>query len=97
MASDFVPVDATGIEASGSEFNAFCDFVVQIQKQGAESLTPEQSVQEFRNHQSQQQQQWQEKNLLSQQQSQRGEAKPLDDKAILARLRTRLAQNGKSE
>jgi len=86
MAGDFLSVDT-----SANEFNAFCNFLVGIQKRGTESLTPEQSVQEFRNHQAQLRQ-WEEKNFLSQQQSQRGEAKPLDDKAVLARLRTKLAQ-----
>lgn len=37
---------------------------------------------------------WHQRNQLSQQQSDQGLAKPLDDEAVLARLRARLAQEG---
>jgi hypothetical protein len=70
MASDSLPFNA-----SGNEFDAFCDFIVHIKGQGNTTLTPEDSVQEFRDHQAQLQA-WQEKNLLSQHQSRQGEGNP---------------------
>lgn len=88
--------DSFSTASSASEFNAFCEFIVQIRNHGNESLTPEQSVAEFRNYQNQVRQ-WQEKNQLSQQQLERGEAVPLDDQAILGRLRQRFDQEEKSE
>lgn len=88
--------DSFSTESSASEFNAFCEFIVQIRNQGNKSLTPEQSVAEFRNYQNQVRQ-WQKKNQLSQQQFERGEAVPLDDQAILGRLRQRFDREEKSE
>ena len=86
-----MPEDSPLIDISGDEFAAFCDFVVQIRTQGTENITPEQSVEEFRHHQAQLRR-WQGKNRLSQEQFQLGEAKPLDDEAVLTRLRNRIAQ-----
>ena len=37
---------------------------------------------------------WDDRNRLAQQQSQQGLSKPLDDEAVLARLRQRLAREG---
>lgn len=37
---------------------------------------------------------WEERNRIAVQQSQEGLSKPLDDKAVLARLRERLAEAG---
>jgi len=76
-----------------SDFGQFCDFVVSIRDSGVNDLTPEQSVEEFRAYQ-EKLRRWNERNELSEQQARRGEAKPLDDEAVLARLRARLAQQG---
>lgn len=88
--------DPISSDSSATEFSAFCDYVVQMRQQGVESLTPEQSVEQFRNHQSQLRQ-WDEKNTLSQQQALNGLAQPLDDQAILDRLRQRFDREGTSE
>ena len=37
---------------------------------------------------------WDERNTIAQEQSQQGLSKPLDDEAVLARLRERLAREG---
>lgn len=88
--------DSFSSDPASTDFDAFCDFVVKIKQQGAENLTPEQSVAEFRDYQ-QKLRLWNERNELSQQQADRGEAEPLDDQAVLSRLRQRLAREGKLE
>ncbi len=78
---------------SSNDFSQFCDFVVHIRNSGAVDLTPEQSVQKFREEQ-EKLRIWNERNAISEAQARRGEAKPLDDKAVIARVRQRLAQLG---
>jgi hypothetical protein len=79
-----------------NEFSQFCDFLVHLRDEGAEYLTPEQSVEEFRKRQDKIRA-WHEANAISQEQVRRGEAKPLDDEAVISRLRKRLADHGISD
>ena len=81
---------------SSSDFSQFCDFVVQIRNSGAEDLTPEQSVQKFREEQ-EKLRIWNERNAISQAQADRGEAKPLDFDALWNRVSQRLAERGVAE
>ena len=76
---------------SSSDFSQFCDFVVQIRNSGAADLTPEQSVQKFREEQ-EKLRIWNERNAISEAQARRGEAKPLDDDAVIRRLYANLAK-----
>ncbi len=76
-----------------TEFNQFCDFLVQIRNSGAAELTPEQSVQRFREEQ-EKLRIWNERNAISQAQADRGEAKPLDFDALWNRVSQRLAERG---
>ena len=82
---------STGLPSN--EFNQFCDFLVHLRDEGAEYLTPEQSVEEFRKRQ-EKIRAWHEGNAISQEQVRRGQYGPLDDDAIIARLRKRLADQG---
>jgi hypothetical protein len=76
-----------------NEFSQFCDFIVQLRDAGAQDVTPEQSVEEFRREQ-EKLRVWHERNAISQEQARRGEAKPLDLDAIMTRVRKRLAEHG---
>jgi len=78
---------------SSSDFSQFCDFVIQIRNSGAADLTPEQSVQKFREEQ-EKLRIWNERNAIAQEQTRRGEAKPLDLDAVMSRVRQRLAERG---
>ncbi len=80
-------------DVQSSEFEEFCDFLVHIRKQGVQSLSPERSVQEFRDYQDQLRQ-WRERNATSAEQARRGEATALDDEVVLRHLRERLAKEG---
>lgn len=79
-----------------TDFNQFCDFLVQIRDRGATDLTPEQSVQKFREEQ-EKLRIWNERNAISQAQADRGEAKPLDFDALWNRVSQRLAERGVAE
>ncbi len=74
-----------------SDFNQFCEFVVQIRNSGGADLTPEQSVQKFREEQ-EKLRIWNDRNVISEAQARRGEAKPLDDDAVIGRLYANLAR-----
>jgi hypothetical protein len=74
-----------------SDFNQFCDFVAHIRNSGAAELTPEQTVQRFREEQ-EKVRVWNERNAISEAQARRGEAKPLDDDAVIGRLYANLAR-----
>lgn len=80
-------------EAQASDFDQFCEFLEQVRQHGVQGLSPERSVQEFRDYQ-QQLRRWNQRNQLSAEQARRGEATPLDDEAVLGRLRERLAKEG---
>ena len=80
-------------DVQSSEFEEFCDFLVHIRQQGVQGLSPERSVQEFRDYQDQLRQ-WQERNAVSAEQARRGEASALDDEVVLRRLRERLSKEG---
>jgi hypothetical protein len=74
-----------------SEFHQFVDFVAQIRDRGVKDLTPEQSVQQFRELQEQEKLRiFHERNELAAEQTRRGEAKPLDLEALLARVEARV-------
>ena len=79
-----------------SDFNQFCDFLVQIRSSGAVDLTPEQSVQKFREEQ-EKLRIWNERNAISEAQARRGDAKPLDDDAVIGRLYANLARQNESK
>lgn len=79
-----------------SDFNQFCDFLVQIRNSGAAELTPEQSVQKFREEQ-EKLRIWNERNAISEAQARRGEAKPLDDDAVIGRLYANLDRQNESK
>jgi hypothetical protein len=78
---------------SSSDFSQFCDFVVQIRNSGAADLTPEQSVQKFREEQ-EKLRIWNERNAIAQEQTRRGDYRPLDLDALLERVEQRLAKGG---
>ncbi len=80
-------------DVSTSEFGQFCDFVIHLRDAGAKGLTPEQSVEEFRRDQ-EKLRRWHEGNAISEEQARLGLAKPLDDEAVIARVRARLAEQG---
>jgi hypothetical protein len=80
---------------SSSDFSQSCDFVVQIRNSGAADLTPEQSVQKFREEQ-EKLRIWNERNEISEAQARRGEAKPLDDDAVIWRLYANLAKQSET-
>ena len=78
-----------------TEFSQFVDFVAQIRDRGVKDLTPEQSVERFREFQEQEKLRiFQERNAIAQEQTRRGEAKPLDFDALMSRVRQRLAERG---
>jgi hypothetical protein len=78
-----------------SEFHQFVEFVAQIRDRGVNDLTPEQSVQQFRELQEQEKLRiWHERNAISEEQARRGEAKPLDFEAVWTRVSKRLADRG---
>ena len=79
-----------------TDFNQFCDFLVQIRNSGAADLTPEQSVHKFREEQ-EKLRIWNERNAISEAQARRGEAKPLDDDAVIGRLYANLARQNESK
>jgi hypothetical protein len=76
-----------------SEFHQFVDFVAQIRERGVKDLTPEESVEKFREFQEQEKLRiFHERNAISEEQARRGEAKPLDLDALLARVEARVAK-----
>lgn len=78
---------------TSSDFSEFCDYVVQLRQTGSGDLTPEQSVAKFRQKQ-EQLRRWHELNAISIEQTKNGQHGPLDDEAIIARLKARWAQAG---
>ena len=74
-----------------SEFGDFCDFLTQLRDRGASDLTPEQSVQEFRDHQ-EKLRRWNDRNAKSAAQAAAGLAKPVDLDAMMTRVDGRLAR-----
>jgi hypothetical protein len=76
-----------------SDFGEFCDFLTQLRNRGASNLTPEQSVQEFREHQ-EKLRRWNERNIESAAQAAAGQARSLDLNAMLKRVEGRLSQQG---
>ena len=74
-----------------SEFGDFCDFVTQLRDRGTSGLTPEQSVQEFRDHQ-EKLRRWNERNAKSASQAAAGLAKPVDLDAMMTRVDARLSR-----
>ena len=73
---------------SSSDFAEFCDFVTHLRNEGSVDVTPEQSVQEFRQRQ-EQLQRWNERNTASIEQAVAGEAKELDFAALMERVERR--------
>jgi hypothetical protein len=76
-----------------SDFSQFCDFVVKIRDAGADNITPEQSVEEFRLEQ-EKWRRWNEGNAVAQEQTRRGLYGPLDLDAMLARIEQRISARG---
>jgi hypothetical protein len=76
-----------------TEFTEFCEFVALVRKAGATGLTPEQVLSQFRGER-EKWRRWYEGNVISMEQARRGEAKPLDFDATMARVRERLAERG---
>jgi hypothetical protein len=81
---------------SSSDFSLFCDFIVQIRNSGAADLTPEQSVQKFREEQ-EKLRIWNERNAIAEEQTRRGDYRPLDLDAVLERVEQRLANRGAAD
>jgi hypothetical protein len=79
-----------------SDFGEFCEFVSQLRERGAADVTPEQSVQEFRERQ-EKLRRWNERNAESMVHAEQGKARPLDLDGLLSRVETRLAQRGAVE
>lgn len=76
-----------------SDFSQFCDFVVRIRDAGADNITPEQSVEEFRLEQ-EKWRRWNEGNAISEAQARQGLYEPLDLEALLARVEQRINARG---
>jgi hypothetical protein len=81
---------------SSSDFAQFCDFVVHIRNSGATDLTPEQSVQKFREEQ-EKLRIWNERNAIAEEQTRRGDYRPLDDEAVIRRLYANLAKQNENK
>jgi hypothetical protein len=79
-----------------SDFNQFCDFVVQIRNRGVADLTPEESVQKFREAQ-EKLRIWNERNAIAEEQTRRGDYRTLDLDAVLNRVEQRLANRGAAD
>lgn len=79
-----------------SDFGEFCEFVSQLREHGSNDVTPEQSVQEFRERQ-EKLRRWNERNAESIVQAEQGKAGPLDLDGLLSRVETRLGQRGTAE
>lgn len=77
-----------------SDFVEFCDFVTHLRNEGSVDVTPEQSVQEFRQRQ-EQLQRWNKRNAASIGQAAAGEAKELDFDRLIERVE-RLARGQRS-
>ncbi|MBC8350903.1 MAG: hypothetical protein H8E66_02890 [Planctomycetes bacterium] len=82
---------ATGIPQD--EILAFYDFLGRRIQQIGDSLSPEQSVQEFRLYQ-EELNRFIEETQLAIEQSKRGESLPLDVDALMQRVKDRLAKSG---
>jgi hypothetical protein len=81
-----------------NEFHQFVDFVAQIRDRGVNDLTPEQSVQQFRELQEQEKLRiFQERNAIAQEQTRRGDYRPLDLEALLRRVEDRVAKQGRAK
>ncbi len=80
---------------SSAEFGAFCDFVLALRDQTGETLTPEESVARFRAEQ-EKLRVWHERNRISQEQADRGEARPLDLDELLAEVEAEVAPQSTS-
>jgi len=78
-----------------SDFADFCDFVTHLREEGGVDVTPEQSVQEFRERQ-EQLRRWKERNAASIRQAAAGEAKELDFDGVMERVERR-ARGQRSE
>lgn len=74
-----------------TEFAQFCDFIVHIRNSGPADLTPEQSVEKFREEQVKLRI-WNERNAIAEEQTRRGDYRPLDDEAVIRRLYANLAK-----
>lgn len=83
---------STAVETT-TEFAEFCEFVALVQKAEATRLTPEQILAQFRGDR-EKWRRWYVGNIISMEQARRGEAKPLDFEATMARVRRRLAEEG---
>ncbi|MBL9163479.1 MAG: hypothetical protein JNL18_12150 [Planctomycetaceae bacterium] len=74
-----------------SDFGEFFEFVSHLREHGANDVTPEQSVQEFRDHQ-EKLRQWNERNSKSATQAAAGLAMPVDLDAMMTRVDARLGR-----
>lgn len=79
-----------------TDFSQFCDFLVQIRNSGAADLTPELSVQKFREEQ-EKLRIWNERNAIAQEQTRLGDYRPLDLDALLERVEQRMANRGETD
>ncbi|BBO34873.1 hypothetical protein [Lacipirellula parvula] len=79
-----------------SDFAEFCDFVTHLRNEGSVDLTPEQSVQEFRQRQ-EQLQRWNDRNAASIEQAAAGAAKELDFDALMERVERRASGQRSAE
>jgi hypothetical protein len=80
-------------EISQNDMQSFYDFLGRRLQNGAQGMTPEESVQEFRAYQTELAR-FKEETQLALEQSARGQSKPLDIDALMKRVRARLAKNG---
>ena len=81
---------------SQTDIEAFYDFISRIRQSGIQDLSPEDSVRHFRAYQ-EELKKFRSDTEVSLEQSRRGESKPLDDEAFMARVRKRLAEEGISD
>lgn len=84
---------STAIEPTTIEFTEFCEFVALVREAGATRQSPEQILAQFRGDRAKWRR-WYEGNIISMEQARRGEVKPLDFEATMARLKKRLAEEG---
>ncbi len=75
-----------------TDIEAFQHFLTEECSSGSTSLTPEEAVEKFR-----QLQKLQKKLSISEEESRRGKAKPLDVDAVKERLRIRITADGNTE